>query len=204
MTRSATGSSRRSSRAPSRRARRSRHAGWQPKQRGSNCSSSNCAARPADGRGHCLPRRQPWLSVTNAENSYDYAGQDAINGYDLNGTCYRGTPRAAGLNLDVAGKDKRLCRKVDRIFNQCYVHYYRTHPNGGLSELYVWGQCWDYVDKRFGHRAGLWDAEPLRHNFETCSAANQIGFGFISGVIGMLWPPGWIPGFGYVVYCNTR
>jgi hypothetical protein len=33
--------------------------------------------------------REPCPAVTNAENSYDYAGQDPINGYDLSGLLYR-------------------------------------------------------------------------------------------------------------------
>jgi hypothetical protein len=39
-------------------------------------------------------RRLDWLAVTNAENNYDYAGQDPVNGYDLDGTL---------MNADVGG-----------------------------------------------------------------------------------------------------
>jgi hypothetical protein len=39
--------------------------------------------RPAE-RSTAVARR---IAVTNAENAYDYAGQDPINGYDLDGMC---------------------------------------------------------------------------------------------------------------------
>src|SRR4051812_13845809 len=86
-TRSATGNIRRSNRVSSRHEPPSPQFGWPPRPRSSNGWNCSSALRPPDGRGRGRPRRQPWLAVTNAENNYDYAGQDPINGYDLDGKC---------------------------------------------------------------------------------------------------------------------
>jgi len=47
--------------------------------------SNSSAAGPADSRRDVATRPLAVLAVTNAENGYDYAGQDPINGYDLSG-----------------------------------------------------------------------------------------------------------------------
>jgi hypothetical protein len=40
--------------------------------------------------------REPCPAVTNAENRYDYAGQDPINGYDLSGLVKEGEEEEGG------------------------------------------------------------------------------------------------------------
>jgi hypothetical protein len=64
----------------------------------------------------CLGR----FAVTNAENSYDYAGQDPINGYDLSGLVYQasqeGNPEGTAYSRTVQTCESSL---ADVAYKAC-------------------------------------------------------------------------------------
>jgi RHS repeat-associated protein len=120
-------------------------------------------ARPYD------PNVGRFLSVDPIEggalNNYDYAGQDPVNQYDLNGTCYRqfgpnGAMAAISYNWDTVGAHRALCLEVNMLFTVCYQQAWRANHNANDHD--VKARCWKLVDKKLrrGH-PHLWDPEPL-------------------------------------------
>jgi hypothetical protein len=65
-------------------------------------------------------------------NNYDYAGQDPVNGYDLDGTCWQNYE----ANADYAGAETDKCRLINQLYDLCTSR----HLNKGHS----W-DCWDYA-----------------------------------------------------------
>jgi RHS repeat-associated protein len=123
-----------------------------------------------------------------ALNTYDYAGQDPLDNYDLNGGCYRGagsddSSTAVSLNSVVLGPHKSLCAKVDRIFNECYAGAWgrNDHPDDETIRQ----ECWTLVNEELGDTPGLWAREPLPgdklpawfKSFASCAKGGLVGGG---------------------------
>lgn len=118
-------------------------------------------ARPYD------PSLGRFLAVDPVEggslNNYDYAAQDPVNKFDLNGMCFRDSTSAAALDMDVAGSDRALCEAVAKMFLGCEAGFEAMNPTG-LSDAEIRGICWDAVDKKLGKKhKNLWRQEALRN-----------------------------------------
>lgn len=124
-------------------------------------------------------------------NTYDYAGQDPVNNYDLNGDCWRqtgqnGAAAAIAYNSDVVGPHRALCREADRIFNECYLDAHQSNPNADDSTV-TW-KCWNLVNKELGSNPGLWNSEPLGTAGD-CGLATELSLLFGGTLISWILDP---------------
>ena len=124
-------------------------------------------------------------------NNYEYAGQDPINGYDLDGNCYRNF----GYNLIVTGPHKELCKQVDQLYRQCLIGAVES----GADETAARWRCWDVVDKKLGKKnPGLWTADPL-HKGDPCTQKKKYAYE------GLAFLTPWLPARAFfaslAVYC---
>jgi RHS repeat-associated protein len=106
-------------------------------------------------------------------NAYDYAGQDPINNFDLDGNCFKDDATAYQLNKLVVGDHADLCRQVDELFDECRNgHYYGQVDNDAQAIAY----CWRWVSwKLLKKNPDLWQYEHVRtHHWSWRKCAKNI------------------------------
>jgi RHS repeat-associated protein len=105
-----------------------------------------------------------FLSVDPIEGGsptiYDYAGQNPVGNYDLDGTCYKGYWISSyDINKEVVGPRAELCRLVDRLHAECLNQSYGP----ARDDTYCWNWAGQWIhNHRPGDWPGLWQWERLK------------------------------------------